>query len=89
MQVTGLKVVPVSDGSKVMAYASITLDDAIAIHHIRLIRTKKGVLMSMPSKRLKAGPHIDLVFPVKKEIRQTIYTAVLSEYRRVKGGAAI
>lgn len=85
MQVTGVKVVPVSGGSKVMAYASITLGNAIAIKHIRLIRVNRGVLLAMPSKRLKAGPHMDLVFPVNKSVRTAIETAIFDEYRKVTG----
>lgn len=86
MQVTRVNVVPVSDGGKVMAYASITLDNAIGIKHIRLIKTGKGILLAMPSKKLKAGPHMDLVFPVNKALGNTIKTAVLGEYKRVKEG---
>lgn len=79
MRVTEVEVTPVQDG-KVVAYAKITLDDAIVIRGIRIIEGREKTFIAMPSKRLKNGNHVDLAFPVSQRAREIVESAVMQEY---------
>ena len=56
MKITEVKIVPVNEG-RLGAYVSITFDHCFIISDLKLIRSKKGYLVSMPRrKRAKEHP---------------------------------
>lgn len=63
------------------AYAGITIDDAIAIHDIKIIEGENGTFISMPSKKDKKGNYRDIVHPINTETRELIQVAVLEQYK--------
>ncbi len=63
------------------AVASVTLDNAIAIHNVKVIETKKKRFIAFPSEEDKNGKRHDIVHPINQETRQLIETAVLNEYK--------
>lgn len=63
------------------AYAGIVLDDAVAIHDIKVIEGEKGLFIAMPSKKDKLGTFRDIVHPINTETRELIAVAVLEAYR--------
>jgi len=87
MRITKVKVTPISDGSKVRAYASITLDDAIAIKDVKIIQSNGKTFVSMPAKKRRDGTHHDLVFPINQDTRNLISSAIFAEYKRQTGEA--
>ena len=64
---------------KVKANASITIDEALVVTGLRIIEGSKGLFVSMPQRKVKEE-YKDLVFPLNKELREQISTAVLKEY---------
>lgn len=72
---------PNKDG-RVKAYASVTLDDCFSVRHIRLVQTEKGLLVSMPSRKLPDGSHKDVAHPINQEFRKKLETAILAEYHK-------
>lgn len=69
--------------SSLCGYASITLDDMIAIHGIKImINRHGGTWVALPQGKSKNG-YYDMVHPLTKELRTQINDAVLSEYKRV------
>lgn len=65
------------------AFASLAIDDLIAIRGIRIIEGAKGFFVAMPQSKDHNGQYHDIAFPLTKELRQTINTAILDEFKEV------
>jgi stage V sporulation protein G len=65
---------------KLKAAASITIDNAIAIHDIKVIEGNSGLFIAMPSRKDLNGEFKDICHPINQTARLEIETAVLSKY---------
>ena len=59
---------------------SITIDDAFAVHELRVIEGKDGLFVAMPSREANDGTFRDLAHPINTETRAAIEKAVLDKY---------
>jgi len=68
------------ESGNVKAIADATIDDAFAIHGIKVIEGEKGVFMSMPNDKWKNKDgeikYTDIVHPINSEARAQLFTAV-------------
>ncbi|MCL1995718.1 MAG: septation regulator SpoVG [Defluviitaleaceae bacterium] len=88
MEITQVKVRLInakSEGSKVKAVASITIDDEFVVHDIKVIEGDRGLFIAMPSKRdvfpsTRTRGFRDIAHPIKPETRIRIQEAVLEKY---------
>src|SRR5262245_26007510 len=87
MQITEVRVFPV-DEEKLKAYASIVLDACFIVNDLKIIEGKRGLFISMPSRRRKRGGYRDVAHPLNNETRRLIEEHVLAEYQRALGAAA-
>ena len=81
MEITEIRVFPVEE-DKLKAYASIVLDDCFIVNDLKVIAGKKGLFISMPSRRRKRGGYRDVAHPLNNETRDLIERRVIAEYRR-------
>ena len=58
------------EDSKLKAVASVTIDECIVIHDVKIIQGKDGYFISMPSKKTPDGEYRDLVHPINTETRE-------------------
>ena len=65
---------------KLKASASIVIDDAVAIHDIKLIEGNEGVFMAMPSRKTPDGMFRDIAHPINSDARAQINKVVLDAY---------
>jgi stage V sporulation protein G len=79
MDITEVRVF-LSDDIKVKAYVSITLDNVLCIHGIKILDGKKGIFVAMPSKR-SGEKFRDLVHPLNTEFRKAIQDKILDAYK--------
>ena len=63
-----------------VAFASVTINDMIAIHGIRVIDSEKGRFAAMPSMKDKDGEYRDIAHPVTGDLRKQLNAAVLAAY---------
>jgi len=70
--------------SNTVAFASVTINDMIAINGIRVVSGEKGLFAAMPQTKDSSGEYRDIAFPVTKELRQQLNKAILDEYAAVK-----
>lgn len=82
MQLTEVKVFPVSDDEKLKAYATIVFDNCFVVRDLKIIKGTSGLFVAMPSKKKKDGTYRDTAHPLNNETRQMIEEAVLGEYER-------
>jgi stage V sporulation protein G len=80
MQITEVRVFPVGE-DKLKAYASIVLDECFIINDLKVIQGKRGLFISMPSRRRKRGGYRDVAHPLNNETRQMIEDRILEEYQ--------
>lgn len=68
------------EGSIVKGFATIVIDDAIAIHDIRILDGENGLHMGMPRRKLANGEFKDIAHPINPETREKIQNAILEAY---------
>lgn len=66
---------------KILANASITLDNEIVITGLQIVAGSKGLFVSMPQYRDSEGEYHDRFYALNKETREKINTSVLEEYQ--------
>ncbi len=69
------------DDSKLKAIASVTIDDSIAVHDIKIVDGTDGYFVSMPSKKSARGEYRDIVHPINNEARAELTNAVMEAYK--------
>lgn len=75
-----------SDKTSKLAYASITLDDAFVVHGLTVINGREGLFVSMPQQSYVDSEgekkYSDTAFPLSKDLRDSIASAVIKAYRQ-------
>ncbi|MDL2287421.1 SpoVG family protein [Eubacteriales bacterium OttesenSCG-928-G02] len=67
-----------------MAFASVAVDDLVAIRSIRVIDGENGLFVSMPQSQDKNGEFHDIAFPLNGELRKAIELAIIEKYTTQK-----
>ena len=80
MKISDIKFRKSLTGGTLKAVASLTIDDCIAIHEIKVIETDR-LFVAMPSRKDESGAYHDIVHPINESARNLIETAVLSAYK--------
>lgn len=80
MRITNVRIRKTSGAGKIKASASITIDDAVTIHDLKVIDGTKGLFVAMPSRKGADGGFYDIVHPADAEIREQIKEAVMTVY---------
>ena len=80
MDVTDVKIVKVNGQPFLKAYVTVTFDDELVVHNIRLVEVDGKIMLSMPNKKLKEGVYKDYVHPTNNEFRDKLTEEELSRY---------
>ena len=89
LNITDIRVRLVNNANdKLKAVASITIDDEIVVHDIKVINGKDGYFLSMPSRKTNEGEFKDIVHPIKTEVRESLKAMILAEYEKALANAA-
>ena len=76
----------VDNNTNLRAFASITVGGAVAVHGLRVMDSKKGLFVSMPSYSYEdhngETKYADYAHPISKEVRDAINTKVLDAYEQ-------
>ena len=84
MEITSVKVFKDDRGvNRMKGKASVVIDDAIAIHDIRIIEGDKGLFIAMPSRKNPVGEYKDIAHPINKEVRAMFEKAILDKYNEL------
>ena len=81
MQISDIKFRKIlNDDSRLRAIVSITIDDLIAIHDIKIIEGQERLFVAMPSRRDESGTFRDIIHPISAIARENIEKSILSAY---------
>lgn len=83
MEITDVRVRKITGEGKLRAVASVTLDNAFAVHDIKIIEGDKGLFIAMPSRRMTDGEYRDIVHPIHSEFRTQLQQVILDSYREM------
>lgn len=81
MQITDVRIRIVNGNAKLKAVATIVLEEAFAIHDIKVIQGERGLFVAMPNKRLPSGDYLDVVHPIHGDVRAMMEEVILGSYR--------
>lgn len=80
MNITDVKIRKTFDDGPMKAIASVTLDDALAVHDIKVIYAREKYFIVMPSRKNPDETYRDIVHPINASFRGDLEDAVLREY---------
>ena len=70
MKITSVTVKKIDkENSRMKGIASVLLDDAFAVHDIRIIEGDNGLFIAMPSRQTSTGGYRDIAHPISQEVR--------------------
>lgn len=64
-----------------IGYADLTLEDSFVIKGVSILNGRNGIFISFPQKKV-GDKYYDIVFPIKKELRDNITKIVLEKYNK-------
>ncbi len=83
MEITDIQirlVTKATETGKLKAVASIVIDNAFAVHDIKIIEGKDGVFIAMPSRKTPDGTFRDIAHPINTESRTIVCDKILEAY---------
>ena len=86
LSITSVRVKPFEE-QKLKGFATMVLDNCLAVNGIKIIGGKKRQFVQMPNVRKKSGKFRDLAFPMKPDVRDMIEKMIFDEYERVLRGS--
>ena len=80
MKITKTTIRKTFDKGNLKAVVSITLDDCIAIHDIKVIQGHERLFVAMPNRLDDNGQSRDIVHPINYAARETLEKMILTAY---------
>jgi stage V sporulation protein G len=84
VQITEVKIRP-TNGGRVRARVSITINDSFMIGELKVIRLRKGYFVEFPKKRQPGGSYAEIAAPINAETRRMIEQAIFAEFEKITG----
>lgn len=82
MTITDIRIRKLMNDGRLRAVVSVTIDDMLAIHDIKVIEGPNRLFVAMPSRREENGTFRDVVHPISTQAREYLETSVLEAYER-------
>lgn len=84
MEITDIRIKKVTGESKMKAVASVTFDNAFAVHDVKVIEGPEKLFVAMPSRRTPDGEYRDIAHPINSDMRATLESRVLAAYDAIE-----
>lgn len=82
MNITDVKIRRIYPEGRMRAVVSVTIEDAMVIHDIKVIELEGRTFIAMPSRKDEEGRFKDIVHPISTEVRRQVEDCILQEYRQ-------
>ena len=80
MQITDIKIRKFFDEGPMKAVVSVTFDDCLAVHDIKVIYARERYFIVMPSRKNPDETYRDIVHPINARFRAALEEAVIDAY---------
>ena len=80
MVITDIKVRKLFEEGPMKAIVSVTFDDQLALHDVKVISVRDKNFIVMPSRKNPDGTYRDIVHPINATFRGALEKAVLHAY---------
>ena len=87
MEITDVKIRKTFEDQPLRAVMSITLNDCIAIHDVKVIYAKEKYFVVMPSRKTQAGEYKDIVHPINAQFCRQLEDVLVNEYLHMEGAS--
>ena len=84
MEITDIRIKKVASEGKMKAVASVTFDNAFAVHDVKVIEGPEKLFVAMPSRRTPDGEYRDLAHPINSDMRNMLESKVLAAYDAIE-----
>lgn len=82
MEISDIKIRKTMYDGRLRAVVSITIDNAIAVHDIKLVQGDDRMFVAMPSRREESGVFRDIIHPISADVREEIEEKILDAYHQ-------
>ena len=87
MQITDIKIRKLFTDGPMKAIVSVTFDNALAVHDIKVIYAHDRTFIVMPSRKNPDGTYRDIVHPINAAFRAELESAVLDAFHAFQAEA--
>ncbi|MDR0326454.1 MAG: septation regulator SpoVG [Oscillospiraceae bacterium] len=81
MNITQIKINRTQESGRMKAVVSVTFDNQIVVHDIKVIDGPERLFLAMPSRKAADGTFRDIVHPISAEARAMLENSILDKYR--------
>lgn len=83
MNITDVRIRKIPTEGKLKAIVSVTFNNEIALHDIKIIEGNESLFLAMPSRKLPNGEYRDIAHPISTEARKELEEIVFKKYEEV------
>ncbi len=80
MNITDIRIRRIYEDNKLKALVSVTFDNEIALHDIKVILGLERLFVAMPSRKDEQGVFRDICHPITAEAREKLEGSILEAY---------
>ena len=84
MEITDIRIKKVASEGKMKAIASVTFDNAFAVHDVKVLEGPEKLFVAMPSRRTPDGEYRDIAHPINSDMRNMLESKVLAAYDAIE-----
>ena len=84
MEITDIRIKKVASEGKMKAVASVTFDNAFAVHDVKVIEGPEKLFVAMTSRRTPDGEYRDIAHPINSDMRNMLESKVLAAYDAIE-----
>ena len=88
MVITDIKVRKTFEEGPMKAIVSVTFDDELAVHDIKVIYAREKYFIVMPSRKNQDNTYRDIIHPIQSEFRSRLEKAVIEAFFAAKESEA-
>jgi len=79
MEITEVRI-HLRNEARLKAFATVTFDNAFVVHNMKVVSGNNGLIVCMPSRKIKDGTYKDIAHPINNEFRGKLEQLILKEY---------
>jgi len=82
MEITDIRIRKMSAEGKMKAVVSVTFDNALVIHDIKIIEGQEKMFVAMPSRKTSDGEFKDIAHPINAAMREVLQESIIEKYEQ-------